>query len=81
MCEILGFESQKGVDMLAVMRSHGLTQDFDRKVVVPEGCVFVMGDNRNHSTDSRRDTIGFVDERTVLGKVLIRLNPFTVYFD
>ena len=33
-CEILGFESQKGVDMLAVMRSHGLTQDFDRKVEV-----------------------------------------------
>ncbi len=33
-CEILGFESQNGVDMLAVMRSHGLTQDFERKVAV-----------------------------------------------
>ena len=52
-----------------------LREDFTEPVTVPEGCVFVMGDNRNHSTDSRTEVIGCVDTRYILGKALFRLTP------
>ncbi len=44
--------------------------------VVPEGCYFVMGDNRNGSTDSRSNLVGYVKESEILGHAVFRLYPF-----
>lgn len=49
--------------------------DFIGPKTVPEGCVFVMGDNRNMSTDSRKAEIGMVDSRLIIGKVYCILFP------
>lgn len=49
--------------------------DFIGPQTVPDGCVFVMGDNRNASTDSRKTEIGMVDERLILGRVYAVLFP------
>lgn len=51
-------------------------ESYEHPLVIPEGCVFVMGDNRNNSTDSRRETIGCVDTRYIMGKVIFRILPF-----
>ena len=48
-------------------------------VTVPEGTLFLMGDNRQNSTDSRDPQVGFVDERDILGRVLLRLFPLSEF--
>ena len=42
---------------------------------MPEGCVFVMGDNRNASTDSRDKRIGMVDVRLIIGRAYCVIYP------
>ena len=44
-------------------------------LVVKEGCVFVMGDNRNDSMDSRSTQIGLIDCREILGRAIFILLP------
>ena len=44
-------------------------------LTVDEGCVFVMGDNRNNSKDSRDPEIGLIDCREILGKAIFLALP------
>ena len=44
-------------------------------LLVAEGCIFVMGDNRNESKDSRSPEIGQIDKREVLGKAFFLFLP------
>lgn len=47
----------------------------DFPLTVPEGSVFLMGDNRNMSTDSREPRIGAVDTRYLIGKAVLLVYP------
>ncbi len=49
--------------------------DFIGPQTVPENCVFVMGDNRNASTDSRDKRIGMVDARLIIGRAYCVIYP------
>lgn len=46
---------------------------YNGEFTVPEGQVYVMGDNRNDSTDSR--VLGCLDEHNIIGRVIVRLAP------
>ncbi len=66
-----GLSGQYGDDYM-VEKDSMVYSDF----IVPEGCIFVMGDNRNGSSDSRTAELGMVDTRYVIGGVLAVFFPF-----
>ena len=52
-----------------------LYEGVDFPLLVEEGCIFVMGDNRNESKDSRSPDIGQIDKREILGKAIFLFLP------
>lgn len=49
----------------------------DIDMTVPAGYVFLMGDNRNSSSDSRVEEIGVINEKDLLGKAVLRISPLS----
>lgn len=52
----------------------------DSSFLVPEGCVFVLGDDREHSFDSRYFKQPFISEDTIEGKFVCQLGPSLNYY-
>lgn len=68
------------VDGVALDEPYALTktnlyEGVNFPLVVEEGCLFVLGDNRNESKDSRSTEIGLIDRREILGKAIFVLFP------
>ncbi len=55
------------------------TYAMSKKYTIPKGKLFVMGDNRNHSADSRDVAVGMIDEDYVMGKVIYRLGDTELF--
>lgn len=45
------------------------------EITIPDGYVFLMGDNRNQSSDSRESVIGVINEKNIMGKAIFRIMP------
>lgn len=53
-----------------------IDSDFKKEITVDKGTIFVMGDNRNQSKDSRYADVGFINLSLVVGKAVFKIYPF-----
>ena len=69
-------ETQFGLENGITTRPYSTLETMVFPQTVPEGCVFVLGDNRGVSKDSRYTEVGMVDTRHILGEAVFTLYPF-----
>ena len=72
-----GMTTWRQLDEPYVNTPTNLKEGVQFPLYVEEGCLFVMGDNRNGSRDSRSPDIGLIDKREVMGKVIFLMIPGT----
>ena len=71
-----GYVYRNGKQLMETYTKDGYTNGGIDETVVPEGKLFLLGDNRVVSIDSRDPSVGFVDEDLLVGKAVLRLYPF-----
>ena len=71
-----GYVYRNGEQLEEPYTKDGYTNGGIDETVVPEGKLFLLGDNRVVSIDSRDPSVGFVDEDLLVGKAVLRLYPF-----
>lgn len=72
-------ETQFGLENGITTRPYSTLEAMVFPQTVPEGCVFVLGDNRSVSKDSRYTEVGMVDTRHILGEAVFTLYPFDCF--
>lgn len=71
-----GYVYRNGEQLNEPYTKDGYTNGGMDETVVPEDCMFLLGDNRLVSIDSRDPSVGFVEEERLVGKAVVRLFPF-----
>lgn len=72
-----GYVYRNGKQLMETYTKDGYTNGGIDETVVPDGKLFLLGDNRIVSIDSRDPSVGFVDEDLLVGKAVLRLYPFS----
>jgi signal peptidase I len=70
-----GTVSVNGIALDEPYTKDGYTDGMMPEIAVPENALFLLGDNRQHSTDSRSPSVGFVEKGELVGRAVFRVWP------